>query len=287
MAGVRSCHTYGRSLSEARSRIREALSLLVPHAATAKLIDDVQSVAEGAGARDRQVRSGARSRGVPATERRRARALDEGAAQARQAKGGARGARDLSERRAGSSRPVGRPGPPSWDLARVSRGARPQGGPGGRGSAVVGRPGERGRRGHEEGAGSGSPRHSGALVRDLAGISAPSLLDTLMEVLGARKDAWHRPRGFRPDRDSRPIDGVLCGRRRSARRADEEARPGRHRVAPREAEAAFEKRPPPRPRGGGRVVPRCYLSAAAPRIWATSDVRARRLAPRRRVVKPS
>jgi len=27
---VRGCHTYGRSFSEARSRIREALSLFVP-----------------------------------------------------------------------------------------------------------------------------------------------------------------------------------------------------------------------------------------------------------------
>jgi predicted RNase H-like HicB family nuclease len=39
---VRGCHTYGRSLSEARSRIREALSLFVAHAATAKLVDDVR-----------------------------------------------------------------------------------------------------------------------------------------------------------------------------------------------------------------------------------------------------
>ena len=39
---VRGCHTYGRSLSEARSRIRDALSLFVPRAATAKLVDDVR-----------------------------------------------------------------------------------------------------------------------------------------------------------------------------------------------------------------------------------------------------
>jgi predicted RNase H-like HicB family nuclease len=39
---VRGCHTYGRSLSEARSRIREALGLFVTHAATAKLVDDVR-----------------------------------------------------------------------------------------------------------------------------------------------------------------------------------------------------------------------------------------------------
>jgi predicted RNase H-like HicB family nuclease len=39
---VRGCHTYGRSLSEARSRIREALALFVAHAPTAKLVDDVR-----------------------------------------------------------------------------------------------------------------------------------------------------------------------------------------------------------------------------------------------------
>jgi predicted RNase H-like HicB family nuclease len=39
---VRGCHTYGRSLSEARSRIREALGLFVTHAAPAKLVDDVR-----------------------------------------------------------------------------------------------------------------------------------------------------------------------------------------------------------------------------------------------------
>ncbi len=39
---VRGCHTYGRSLSEARSRIREALSLFVPRAGSAKLVDDVR-----------------------------------------------------------------------------------------------------------------------------------------------------------------------------------------------------------------------------------------------------
>jgi len=39
---VRGCHTYGRSLSEARSRIREALSLFVTRAGAAKLVDDVR-----------------------------------------------------------------------------------------------------------------------------------------------------------------------------------------------------------------------------------------------------
>lgn len=39
---VKGCHTYGRSLSEARSRIREALSLFVDHAKRAELVDDIR-----------------------------------------------------------------------------------------------------------------------------------------------------------------------------------------------------------------------------------------------------
>jgi predicted RNase H-like HicB family nuclease len=39
---VRGCHTYGRTLDQARERIREALSLFVDDAATAKLVDDVR-----------------------------------------------------------------------------------------------------------------------------------------------------------------------------------------------------------------------------------------------------
>lgn len=38
---VKGCHSYGRTLSEARRRIREALGLFVKNAATAKLVDDV------------------------------------------------------------------------------------------------------------------------------------------------------------------------------------------------------------------------------------------------------
>lgn len=44
---VRGCHTYGHSLSEARSRIREALSLFVPDAATAKLVDSAHLPRDG------------------------------------------------------------------------------------------------------------------------------------------------------------------------------------------------------------------------------------------------
>ena len=39
---VKGCHSYGRSLSEARSRIREALGLFVADAARAELLDDVR-----------------------------------------------------------------------------------------------------------------------------------------------------------------------------------------------------------------------------------------------------
>jgi predicted RNase H-like HicB family nuclease len=40
--GVRGCHTQGRTLSEARRRIRQALGLFVDDAARATLIDDVK-----------------------------------------------------------------------------------------------------------------------------------------------------------------------------------------------------------------------------------------------------
>ena len=39
---VKGCHTYGRSIDEARKRVREALNLFVPHAKTAELVDDVR-----------------------------------------------------------------------------------------------------------------------------------------------------------------------------------------------------------------------------------------------------
>jgi len=39
---VRGCHTYGRSLDEARKRIREALGLFVTNADTATLVDDIR-----------------------------------------------------------------------------------------------------------------------------------------------------------------------------------------------------------------------------------------------------
>lgn len=40
--GVRGCHTYGRSLEEARRRIREALSLWVDDAETADLREQIR-----------------------------------------------------------------------------------------------------------------------------------------------------------------------------------------------------------------------------------------------------
>ncbi len=43
---VKGCHTYGRSPSEARSRIREALCLFVDDAAHASLADEVRLPAD-------------------------------------------------------------------------------------------------------------------------------------------------------------------------------------------------------------------------------------------------
>lgn len=43
---VHGCHTYGRSLNEARKRIREALSLFVRNARTAELSEQIRLPAE-------------------------------------------------------------------------------------------------------------------------------------------------------------------------------------------------------------------------------------------------
>ena len=43
---VKTCQTYGRSLSDARSRIREALGLFVDDADNAELVDDVRLPAD-------------------------------------------------------------------------------------------------------------------------------------------------------------------------------------------------------------------------------------------------
>ena len=43
---IKGCHTYGRSLSEARARIREALSLFVDDAARAELADEIRLPAD-------------------------------------------------------------------------------------------------------------------------------------------------------------------------------------------------------------------------------------------------
>jgi predicted RNase H-like HicB family nuclease len=40
--GVRGCHTQGRTLDEARRRVREALGLVVANADAAELVDDVR-----------------------------------------------------------------------------------------------------------------------------------------------------------------------------------------------------------------------------------------------------
>jgi predicted RNase H-like HicB family nuclease len=45
---VRGCHTQGRTVDEARRRIREALALSVSNARSAKLVDDVKLPATAA-----------------------------------------------------------------------------------------------------------------------------------------------------------------------------------------------------------------------------------------------
>ena len=45
---VRGCHTQGRSVDEARRRIREAMELFVSNARSAKLVDDVKLPATAA-----------------------------------------------------------------------------------------------------------------------------------------------------------------------------------------------------------------------------------------------
>jgi predicted RNase H-like HicB family nuclease len=44
--GVRGCHTYGRTLEQARRRIREALSLWVEDADTAELLEEIRLPSE-------------------------------------------------------------------------------------------------------------------------------------------------------------------------------------------------------------------------------------------------
>jgi len=46
VSGVPGCHSYGRSISEARARVREALGLFVRRADRARLEDDVRLPAE-------------------------------------------------------------------------------------------------------------------------------------------------------------------------------------------------------------------------------------------------
>ena len=47
---VKGCHTYGRTIDQARDRIREALGLFVNHAETAEIEDDVRMPAAVKGA---------------------------------------------------------------------------------------------------------------------------------------------------------------------------------------------------------------------------------------------
>src|ERR1044072_1643471 len=43
---VKGCHTQGRSIAQARTRIREALALFVKDAAKAELVDDIKMAGE-------------------------------------------------------------------------------------------------------------------------------------------------------------------------------------------------------------------------------------------------
>jgi predicted RNase H-like HicB family nuclease len=74
---VRGCHTYGRTLDQARRRIREALSLWVDDAESAELVDEIRLPARvrTAISRSRAARSQARR------ERERARAVMKEAAE--------------------------------------------------------------------------------------------------------------------------------------------------------------------------------------------------------------
>lgn len=44
--GLRGCHTQGRTVDEARRRIREAMSLFIDNARTAKIVDNVKLPAD-------------------------------------------------------------------------------------------------------------------------------------------------------------------------------------------------------------------------------------------------
>lgn len=68
---VKGCHAYGRSLSEAGARIREALSLLVDDADRVELVDDVRLPAD----MRRMVESYRVARGRPERERKQADAV--------------------------------------------------------------------------------------------------------------------------------------------------------------------------------------------------------------------
>ena len=65
---VRGCHTYGRTLDQARRRVREALALWVEDAASVELVEDVRlpTAARDAIKRSRQARNTAEARRIDA-----------------------------------------------------------------------------------------------------------------------------------------------------------------------------------------------------------------------------
>jgi predicted RNase H-like HicB family nuclease len=66
--GIRGCHTYGRTLQEARRRLREALGLWVEDAEQAELTEEIRlpGMARDAIRRSRQARAEAEDRRVEA-----------------------------------------------------------------------------------------------------------------------------------------------------------------------------------------------------------------------------
>ncbi len=75
---VAGCHTYGRSIRQAKSRIREALSLWVEDAAEAELVSDIRLAPELRKAARAGIRARARADLAQATARS---ALDDAARQ--------------------------------------------------------------------------------------------------------------------------------------------------------------------------------------------------------------
>ena len=76
--GIRGCHSYGRSLNEARRRIREALGLFVRNARSVELSEEIRlpaeirrAVEQGTSARERAERANTEAQRAVTTAARR------------------------------------------------------------------------------------------------------------------------------------------------------------------------------------------------------------------------